>query len=57
MVGADAGLSEGNATVAVVADCDDQAGWEAYRDHPAHVAVIAEKIKPTWWRGRRSSTA
>ena len=46
VVGRDAGLSEGNATVAVVADCDDQAGWEAYRDHPAHVAVIAEKIRP-----------
>lgn len=46
VVGRDAGLTEGNATVAVVADCDDQAGWEAYRDHPAHQAVIAERIKP-----------
>jgi hypothetical protein len=46
VVGVDAGLSEGNATVAVVGDYDDQAGWEAYRDHPEHVALIAERIKP-----------
>lgn len=46
VVGVDAGLSEGNATVAVVGDYDDQAGWEHYRDHPDHVAFIAERIKP-----------
>ena len=44
--GPDLGLAEGNATIAVVADCDDVAGYEAYRDHPAHVAVIAERIRP-----------
>jgi hypothetical protein len=32
--------------VAVVGDYDDRAGWEAYRDHPDHVAFIAERIKP-----------
>lgn len=46
VVGRDAGLGEGNATVAVVADVDDEAGWVAYRDHPAHQAVIAERIRP-----------
>lgn len=46
VVGVDAGLSEGNATVAVVGDYDDQAGWELYRDDPDHVAFIAERIKP-----------
>lgn len=45
-VGVDAGVSEGNATLAVVADCDDQAGWEAYRDHPAHQKLIAELLRP-----------
>ena len=45
-VGRDVGVSDGNATVAVVADFDDQAGWELYRDHPAHVAFIADRIKP-----------
>lgn len=46
VVGADLGLSDGNAHVAVVADFDDVAGWEAYRDHPAHRAVITQQIVP-----------
>lgn len=46
VVGVDAGLSEGNASIAVVADFDDVAGWEAYRDHPAHQAVITRQIAP-----------
>ncbi len=46
VVGVDAGLSPGNATVAVVADTDDRQGWEAYRDHPAHRRVIAEMVTP-----------
>ena len=46
VVGVDLGLSLDNATVAVVADTDDRAGWETYRDHPAHQQVIAEKIAP-----------
>lgn len=45
-VGVDAGLAEGNATMAVVADFDDVGGWEAYRDHPAHQAVITQRIVP-----------
>jgi len=46
VVGVDAGLTEGNASLAVVADFDDVAGWEAYRDHPAHQAVITQQIVP-----------
>ena len=46
VVGVDAGLSPGNASIAVVADTDDQAGWERYRDHPEHQRVIAELIAP-----------
>jgi hypothetical protein len=45
-VGVDAGLSEGNATLAVLAEFDDAAGWAAYRDHPQHVQVVAERIRP-----------
>lgn len=45
-VGRDVGISPGNATVAVVADVDDEAGFVAYRDHPAHQQVIAERIAP-----------
>jgi hypothetical protein len=46
VIGTDAGVAEGNADIAVVADCDDQAGWQAYRDHPVHQQVIAELIRP-----------
>lgn len=46
VVGVDAGVSEGNATLAVVGDYDDQAGWEVYRDDPEHNRLIAERIKP-----------
>lgn len=46
VVGVDLGLAEGNATIAVVADVDDAAGWATYRDHPAHVKVIEELINP-----------
>ncbi len=46
VVGADLGLAEGNASLAIVADFDDAAGYEAYRDHPAHQAVAAELIVP-----------
>jgi quinol monooxygenase YgiN len=45
-VGVDAGLTEGNASMVLVADFDDAAGWEAYRDHPAHQAVITQQIVP-----------
>jgi len=46
VVGRDAGISEGNATVAVVADFDDEAGFVAYRDDPTHQQLIAERIRP-----------
>ena len=46
VVGRDAGLAEGNATVAVVAEFDGEAGWRTYTDHPAHQRVITERIRP-----------
>ncbi len=45
-IGRDARLAPDNAHLAVVAELDDQSGYEAYRDHPAHQAVIAEHIAP-----------
>ncbi|MFI6574268.1 Dabb family protein [Nocardiopsis sp. NPDC050513] len=39
--GPDAGISEGAYDFAVVADVDDEAGFVAYRDHPAHQAALA----------------
>jgi hypothetical protein len=44
--GADAGINYGNFDFAVVADFDDAAGYVAYRDHPAHRSVIADRIAP-----------
>jgi hypothetical protein len=44
--GADSGINEGNFDFAVVADFDDAEGYLAYRDHPAHRALIAERISP-----------
>lgn len=44
--GADLGLADGNGDFAVVADFDDVAGYERYRDDPEHQRVIAECIRP-----------
>lgn len=43
-VGLDAGLAEGNATLAIVGDFASVADYEVYRDHPAHKAVIEDLI-------------
>jgi len=44
-VGPDLGIG-GSADFAVVADFDDVAGYEAYRDNPQHEAVRSEWIMP-----------
>jgi hypothetical protein len=46
LLGADAGISQGNADFAVTADFDDEAGFAAYRDDPTHRAVIQQHITP-----------
>ena len=45
-LGADARLDDGNFDLVVVADFDDVDGYLVYRDHPDHVAVITERIRP-----------
>jgi len=45
-VGPDAGLAPGSFDFAVVADFEDADSYLAYRDHPAHRAVIDECIAP-----------
>lgn len=45
-VGLDLGLAADNASIAVTADFDDIDGWATYRDHPDHVRIIDELIKP-----------
>jgi Stress responsive A/B Barrel Domain len=44
--GPDAGITDGNADFAIVADFDDTASYVAYRDHPAHVDVVKRSIVP-----------
>lgn len=39
--GADVGISDGNYDFAIVADVDTDQDFLAYRDHPAHQAVLA----------------
>ncbi|WP_157254320.1 Dabb family protein [Nonomuraea typhae] len=45
-LGTDLGLAPGTSDFAVVAEFDSVADYEVYRDHPAHQAVLAERIKP-----------
>ncbi len=45
-VGLDAGLSAGNATMAIVADFASEGDFAAYVAHDAHQRVISERIAP-----------
>ena len=45
-VGSDLGIDEGNATVAIVADFEDELAYEVYRDHAEHRRVIVEHVRP-----------
>ncbi|MGZ4431455.1 MAG: Dabb family protein [Gaiellales bacterium] len=44
--GPDAGLREGNADFAVVAEVDDEDAWRRYSEHPAHQRVLSDWIGP-----------
>ena len=45
-VARDAGLTDRNAHLVVIATFADQPAWELYRDHPEHLRIIAEQIRP-----------
>jgi hypothetical protein len=45
-VGPDAGVVDGNADFALVADFDDVPSYLAYRNHPTHRAIIDQVINP-----------
>ncbi|MBO2446760.1 Dabb family protein [Actinomadura barringtoniae] len=45
-IGTDAGVNPGNFDFVVVGDFASKDDYVAYRDHPAHRAVIDEFIKP-----------
>ena len=40
------GGADGNAQFGIVADFDDVDGWRRYVAHPAHVAVLRDRIRP-----------
>lgn len=44
--GADLGLVEANADFAIVAEFEDDESWRRYQEHPDHVRVITELIRP-----------
>lgn len=44
--GPDAGFAERNFDFAVTADFDDEAGYFAYRDDPAHREIVQRYITP-----------
>jgi len=45
-IGPDAGINPASFHFAVVADFDDRDGYLAYRNHPAHRAVVDKHISP-----------
>jgi Stress responsive A/B Barrel Domain len=46
VMGPDIGVNPGNYQFVVTADFDDVDGYLAYRDDPAHQAIIKEHINP-----------
>jgi hypothetical protein len=44
--GPDAGINQGNFDFAVTADFDDEGGYLAYRDDPAHREIVQRYITP-----------
>jgi hypothetical protein len=44
--GSDLAINDGNHQYAVVADFDSVEEYVVYRDHPAHLAVINQRIRP-----------
>jgi hypothetical protein len=46
VVAEDAGLSEGNASAVLIADFPDEEAYSRYAQDPAHLAVVAEHVRP-----------
>jgi hypothetical protein len=44
--GPDAGINQGNFDFAVTSDFDDEAGYLAYRDDPAHREIVQRYVMP-----------
>ena len=44
--GRDAGLMDDNFDFAIVADFDSREDWRVYWEHPEHVRIIQETLRP-----------
>jgi hypothetical protein len=53
VVADDAGLSDGNADTVLIADFPDVEAYYRYAQDPAHLAVLAEHVRP--WLAQRSA--
>lgn len=45
-IGKDLGLAEGNWQLGVVATFDNEAGYRTYSQHPAHLKIVTELVRP-----------
>lgn len=52
--GTDAGITDGGADLALVADFDSADDWRAYRDHPSHRRLLDEVVMPVTERLERA---
>jgi hypothetical protein len=53
VVAEDAGLSDGNGNVVLIADFADAEAFYRYAQDPVHLAVVAEHVRP--WISARSA--
>jgi hypothetical protein len=53
VVAEDAGLSDGNADIVLIADFPDVQAYYRYAQDPVHLAVLAEHVRP--WLAARSA--
>ena len=53
VVAEDAGLSDGNGNVVLIADFADAEAFHRYAQDPVHLAVVAEHVRP--WISARSA--
>ena len=53
VVAEDAGLSDGNGDVVLIADFADVEAYYRYAQDPVHLAVVAEHVRP--WLAARSA--
>src|SRR5688572_8692416 len=53
VVAEDAGLTDGNGDVVLIADFPDAEAFSRYAQDPVHLAVVAEHVRP--WLAARSA--